>query len=670
MSKIGRRSRVKSWHILLLAGAAGAGFWLLDSVYAFVYFRQHLRFMLFDPPASFLDALILNTTPYSLLVRLSFLNLCLAGGLLAAAYISQRHNAEQRLRAERDYSAGIIEGSPSIIFGATPEGQITFLNRAAEEALGFAASEAVGRPWWHIFDGSCGEEAARTHFLILAEGRVRDYHMEVHSREGQARTIAWSVIRRPRHGENGEEIIGFGRDITESKQAEQRLRHRLAVEEMLAQASGHFVSAGRVNLAEVLQLLVDVMQSSRAYIFRVDADGRPCGAYEATADLAPPRSEPAAAFSWVLSRETHVEFFEKVCLDVVLPRLEARGDVVVQDVDVLPPSMGVVREAMAAHDVRALAIVPICSPEGVLQGFLGMDDTRQPRVWPEEDRQALHVVAGMVATYWERTAAEEELRRERSSLAERVAERTEALQAANIELARAARLKDEFLAAMSHELRTPLNAILGLSEALQENVYGPLNERQRQSLGTIERSGQHLLDLINDVLDVARIGAGKMELELWLVSVPSVCETCLRLVRRDAARAAVSVSAELDESVKWLIADERRLKQMLINLLGNAIKFTPKGGAIGLIVKGDLAQQRVHFTVWDTGIGIAAEDVPRLFQPFVQLDSSLSRQYQGSGLGLALVHQMAELHGGSVSVESQVGEGSRFTVSLPWRQKL
>jgi signal transduction histidine kinase/CheY-like chemotaxis protein len=266
----------------------------------------------------------------------------------------------------------------------------------------------------------------------------------------------------------------------------------------------------------------------------------------------------------------------------------------------------------------------------------------------------------------ERKRAEEALREERASLARRVEERTAELSVANAELARAVHLKDEFLATMSHELRTPLNAILGLSEALQEQVYGPLNERQLKSLRGIEESGHHLLALINDILDVSKIEAGKLELEVGPVSVVSVCQASLRLIKQAAHKKQLRVSSTFDRAVTTLEADGRRLKQILVNLLSNAVKFTPEGGTIGLEVVSDDECQVVHFAVWDTGIGISEEDMGRLFQPFVQLDSSLSRQYTGTGLGLSLVYRLTEMHGGSVSVESEVGQGSRFTVSLPW----
>jgi PAS domain S-box-containing protein len=234
------------------------------------------------------------------------------------------------------------------------------------------------------------------------------------------------------------------------------------------------------------------------------------------------------------------------------------------------------------------------------------------------------------------------------------------------ELARSARLKDEFLANMSHELRTPLNAIMGLSEALREGIYGPLASRQQATLQTVEESGRHLLDMINDILDLAKIEAGKIDLDWSIVSVVSLCQTCLQLIRQSAHKKRIKVFEDFRQGAAILYADERRLKQMLVNLLSNAVKFTPEGGHIGLTVTGDREQGAVHFTVWDTGIGIAAGDMERLFQPFVQIDSSLARQYEGTGLGLSLVARLAEMHGGSVGVESEPGKGSRFMVSLPW----
>ncbi len=265
-----------------------------------------------------------------------------------------------------------------------------------------------------------------------------------------------------------------------------------------------------------------------------------------------------------------------------------------------------------------------------------------------------------------RKRIEAALEEERAMLAERVAERTAELSAANRELARSSRLKDEFLASMSHELRTPLNAILGMSEALQEEVFGACNEKQHRALKRIEEGGRHLLALITDILDLSKIGAGKIELEMGVVSVESFCHSALGFIKAEAQKKELTISSSFDSSVGTIRADERRLKQVLVNLLSNAMKFTPEGGSIGLEVRGDADQEAVYFTVRDTGIGIAAEDMESLFKPFVQLDGKLAREYEGTGLGLALAHRLAEIHGGSISVESEVGRGSRFTLSLPW----
>ncbi|MCL4294136.1 MAG: response regulator [Anaerolineae bacterium] len=265
--------------------------------------------------------------------------------------------------------------------------------------------------------------------------------------------------------------------------------------------------------------------------------------------------------------------------------------------------------------------------------------------------------------------AEQALEEERALLAQRVAERTAELSAANAELARAARAKDEFLASMSHELRTPLHAILGLSEVLQAQTRGPLSEDQLKFLRIIEESGRHLLALINDILDVAKIEAGKLELQSEPVLVEAVCQASLQFIKQAAVKKNIRVSFTLDPVLVFIQADARRLKQILVNLLHNAAKFTPEGGQVGLEVRDEPEAAAVRFIVWDTGPGIPPEHLPRLFQPFVQIDSSLSRTHEGTGLGLALVSRLVELHGGSVSVESDgvPGRGSRFIVSLPWQ---
>ena len=265
----------------------------------------------------------------------------------------------------------------------------------------------------------------------------------------------------------------------------------------------------------------------------------------------------------------------------------------------------------------------------------------------------------------ERKQAEIELLEARASLEEKVAERTADLKEANLRLEKAARLKDEFLASMSHELRTPLTGILGLSDVLQLQTYGPLSDKQLTAMQHITNSGRHLLELINDILDFSKIEARLLILRLGPCNLAQICQSNLKAIAQQAAQKQLQTHFSIDVPGLVVQADSQRLRQMLTNLLSNAVKFTPVGGSLGVEVVGGLEDGMVHITVWDTGIGIRPEDMPRLFQTFVQLDASLARQYNGTGLGLVLVQRLAELHGGSVSVKSDFGGGSRFTLSLP-----
>lgn len=275
------------------------------------------------------------------------------------------------------------------------------------------------------------------------------------------------------------------------------------------------------------------------------------------------------------------------------------------------------------------------------------------------------------------------------------------LQRTNQQLLRATRLKDEFMANMSHELRTPLNAILGMTESLQEEIFGPITPQQDYALRTIDQSGTHLLELINDILDMAKIESGQMELDWSITDLVPMCRSSLVFIQQQATKKRIELNLNSPENLPNLWVDERRLRQVLINLLSNAVKFTPEGGKITLSIAvtsesltaasefvrsralskmhlQGLVQQPpaptapanqpttfVRIAVADTGIGIAAENLPKLFQPFIQVDGALNRQYDGTGLGLALVKQIVELHQGCVDVVSEVGVGSCFTIELP-----
>ena len=257
---------------------------------------------------------------------------------------------------------------------------------------------------------------------------------------------------------------------------------------------------------------------------------------------------------------------------------------------------------------------------------------------------------------------------ERKAFEQELKAANESLELTNQELARATRLKDEFLASMSHEIRTPLNTILGISEGLSEGSFQALNDAQQQAVKTINTSANHLLALINDILDLAKIQAGKITLNFAYPDIRSLCESSLSVIRQEAQKKNIALETKICTNHFNLNADELRVRQILINLLSNAIKFTSEGGKVTLDVTEDANKENIVFSVTDTGIGISPERIDQIFEPFVQLDSQLNRQYSGTGLGLSLVRRLSELHGGGITVESEVGKGSTFSVKIPYTE--
>ena len=260
--------------------------------------------------------------------------------------------------------------------------------------------------------------------------------------------------------------------------------------------------------------------------------------------------------------------------------------------------------------------------------------------------------------------AEEALKHYSEELEERVKERTQELEKAKAIAESASKAKSEFLANMSHELRTPLNSIIGFSEVMQDQLYGPLNEKQQLYTGNILTSARHLLNLINDILDLAKVEAGRFALELGKVVLREVLESSIIMIKEEAMRHSLKLDLEIVPEAEIVIeADERKLKQVMFNLLSNAVKFTRKGGLISVTAK--KVNENIEIRVTDTGIGIKPEDIQKLFKEFTQLESVYTKEYGGTGLGLALSRKLVQLHGGKIWVESEYGKGSKFTFTIP-----
>ena len=316
----------------------------------------------------------------------------------------------------------------------------------------------------------------------------------------------------------------------------------------------------------------------------------------------------------------------------------------VQIADIAEPGAysGPLRDVLLQTGTRALLGVPLLREDQLIGGLTVTKKT--PGEFPPE-------VVELLKTF----ASQSALAIQNARLFREIADKSRQLEVAS-------RHKSEFLANMSHELRTPLNAIIGFSEVLNERMFGELNEKQEEYLKDIHTSGQHLLSLINDILDLSKVEAGRMELELTDFDLPVAIDNALTLVRERASRRGITLKLTGGERVGSMRGDERKIKQVLLNLLSNAIKFTPDGGRVEVAAARD--SEAVEVSVSDTGVGIAPEDLEAVFEEFRQVGASAAKQ-EGTGLGLALTRKFIELHGGKIWVTSQVGAGSTFTFTLP-----
>jgi signal transduction histidine kinase len=304
-----------------------------------------------------------------------------------------------------------------------------------------------------------------------------------------------------------------------------------------------------------------------------------------------------------------------------------------------------VRDLIAAAGYRALLVIPLLREEDILGGLVVI--RKAPGEFPVEVVNLLKTLATQSA-----------LAIQNARLFGEIEEKTRELEVAN-------RHKSEFLANMSHELRTPLNAVIGFSEVLLERMFGDINDKQEEYLNDILTSGRHLLSLINDILDLSKIEAGRMELEVTTFDLPQAIDNALILVRERAAGRGIAIGVAVDEGMGSFLGDERKIKQVLLNLLSNAIKFTPAGGRIE--IRAEAVDGHVEISVSDTGVGIAPVDQEVVFEAFRQVGTDYAKKREGTGLGLALSRRFVELHGGRIWVKSALGEGSTFTFSLPVR---
>jgi len=470
------------------------------------------------------------------------------------------------------------------------------------------------------------------------------------------------------------EHLGVFRNITERNLAEQTLRESEArYRAMFGEAEEHRRLLDRLyRVTASMQMSWDPQDRLRAFVQGVHEILGFDRFYVALA------SPDLSTFN--VAAAVGVDMFERLPLSPAAGPLyhvfETRRPLAIltdEELRRVPPVAAEYRDR-AYFRSRRFIVAPLVAGDRVI-GVASADNKTTRRPITPASVELFTLICQQLATALEEARLYAEGRGREQEIAARNRELTEALEQ-NARLLRelehkstqlevANRHKSEFLANMSHELRTPLNAIIGFSEVLIERMFGDLNEKQDEYLKDIFASGRHLLSLINDILDLSKIEAGKMELELTRFDLPAAIDNALTLVKGRAANHGITVTRDVDRRLGEFVADERKLKQVLVNLLSNAVKFTPEGGRVE--VRAAPANGEVEVSVSDTGIGIADADQEMIFEEFRQVGSDYARKHEGTGLGLALTKRLVELHGGRIWVKSEVGKGSTFSFTLPER---
>jgi PAS domain S-box-containing protein len=561
--------------------------------------------------------------------------------------ITERRHFELALQESEARYHAVMQKSLEAIYVYDAESQhIVDANPAFMDLLGYSAEEVRSLRLYNIV---AQERESIDNFLekILSRGGVVMGERLWRRKDG---TTVLMEVTGNRFQQGGKDMIFvIGRDISERKIAEEKIRRQLnyltALREIDQTISSTFEVQSSLNslISRAISLLV------------VDA------ATVLVLNLQTNSLEYAAGYGFRS---------EEVSLASVTIDASYAGRAVIEKRMLQIPNL--------ANDPNNLFRTGFLQDEGFVSYYgvplvvkgkaIGVLEVFQ-RTFIERGQEwfdFLTALAGQAAIAIDNARLWEQVQDYAKELEQRVAERTAELNQLNRELEHANHAKDEFLATMSHELRTPLNSILGLSETLLEQRRGSINGHQQKSLQLIEASGQHLLAMINDILDLSKIEAGKLDFYPEIIGVDEICQSSLNFVKSQAAKGSVTITYAKELDISKIYADPRRLKQILVNLLTNAVKFTAEHGQVTLQVHANAGRDLIQFSIIDNGIGIALEDLKLLFKPFVQLDSRRNREFEGTGLGLALVQRLTDLHGGSVQVESEVGKGSRFTVNLPW----
>lgn len=563
---------------------------------------------------------------------------------------NEKMKAEQALAEQLERLRLIAENIREILYLSDVEvNEVQYISPSYETVWGRSREDLYKDPWdWlngllpsdrervkksyleHVWDGPFDEE----YRILRPDGSIRWIH----------------DIGLPIRDEKGEiyRIVGVAEDITDHKLTEESLRHYSEEILSLYNASNALnKSLTLVNLQEVYENICKIafviFKFRMVWITLVDEKKREvktltyCGHEEGFVS--------EARFSWD-------EALQELCpMELAVREKAARN---VNDIENDPCCIPW-REMAISRGYRSVLAAPVLVREDGKSVMMALFSDELYFFSTERIGliQAFANQAGVVLQNIELV----------ETLEERVRLRTSQLEMARVEAEAASRAKSEFLANMSHELRTPMNSIIGFTEVIRDGMAGPVSDEQREFLKDVHDSAVHLLGLINDVLDLSRIEAGTLELEMGGFPLRVLLQEVMGMMKEKAAKQGVELSLDAPDDIGELVADEKKIRQALVNLLGNAIKFTLEGGNAGIAAS--RLEKEIQVTVWDTGIGIAEKDMEKLFQPFQQIETTLARKFEGTGLGLFLTKSLVDMHGGRIWAESEVGKGSRFTFSIP-----
>ncbi len=559
------------------------------------------------------------------------------------ASLEALRSSEADARISRDFAETVINSLPGIFYVFDVDGRFLRWNRNVEVITGYDADELAEMTPADFFREEDQPMIAERMREVFQRG-IATTRANYVFKDGRSAPFFFTGLRFESKGR--QLLIGFGIDVSEQVRAETKLRQHAKRLEMIGEIMEAALEASSTHqIAEaVLNRIEGLVPCERSSVVLFDKQLK-------TATLLAAHGHPNTSLK--IGSDLPIEMFGRINL-LRQGKANQINDLGAVDTPTVP------QQILFKEGVRAYVSVPL-RVEGELVGTLNVA-RGAPHMISAEHLTVACEVARPLALGIRQAQLHAEVLAHTVTLESRVAERTRQLEVAKEQAEAADRVKSAFLATMSHELRTPLNSIIGFTGIICKGLTGPINDEQAKQLGMVQGSARHLLSLINDVLDISKIEAGQLEVRMAPCDYRAAIEKAVNTVMPAAEQKHLRIRTQVAAEVGEVVADVRRVEQVLLNLINNAVKFTDVGE---VLVDCEIRDAKVVTRIVDTGCGIKREDLSRLFIPFQQLDTGTARQHEGTGLGLAICHRLVNLMGGTISVDSTPGQGSRFSFTLP-----